>query len=109
LVCFRYDVFTARADQKFFKIANLPECNQVWCCPPCDCMLPVACRMRCQDNKEDVTVTLPSWLPAGDVVLRWDWYVSTAAWPHWAVTSASHGRTRRYLGWPAARAVGWVL
>jgi len=55
-----YDVFTARADQKFFKIANLPECNQ--------------------DNKEDVTVTLPSWLPAGDVVLRWDWY-ALHVWP----------------------------
>ena len=25
---FRYDVFTARTDQKFFKIANFPECNQ---------------------------------------------------------------------------------
>jgi hypothetical protein len=24
-----YDVFTARTDQKFFKIANFPECNQV--------------------------------------------------------------------------------
>ena len=38
---------------KFFKIANLFDC-------------------RAQNNK-DVSVNLPSWLPAGAATLRWDW------------------------------------
>lgn len=48
------DPATTRADMKWFKIANLPDCNV--------------------DNTKTVPVTLPSWLPAGEAVLRWDWY-----------------------------------
>jgi hypothetical protein len=39
---------------KYFKIANFPECNK--------------------NNNEFVPVNLPSWLPAGVAVVRWDWY-----------------------------------
>ena len=49
-----YDVAeTDLAKQKYFKIANLPDC-------------------RAQNNQE-VQITLPSWLPAGDAIMRWDW------------------------------------
>lgn len=48
-----YDVGSTRAEQKFFKIANLPKCNE--------------------DNEQVVTINVPEWLPAGQVVVRWDW------------------------------------
>ncbi|GMH61860.1 hypothetical protein TL16_g03347 [Triparma laevis f. inornata] len=43
----------AVADMKFFKIANLPDCRS--------------------QNNQDVSITLPSWLPAGTATMRWDW------------------------------------
>jgi len=49
-----YDVSSTRAEQKFFKIANLPKCRE--------------------QNRQAVTITIPDWLPAGQVVVRWDWY-----------------------------------
>jgi hypothetical protein len=49
-----YDVSSTRAEQKFFKVANLPKCKD--------------------NNNQVVTITLPEWLPAGQVVVRWDWY-----------------------------------
>jgi len=49
-----YDYNAAKADQKYFKIANLFDCKS--------------------QNKADVPIVLPSWLPAGQAVLRWDWY-----------------------------------
>jgi len=49
-----YDVSSTRAEQKFFKIANLPKCKD--------------------NNNQVVTITIPDWLPAGQVVVRWDWY-----------------------------------
>lgn len=49
-----YDFDSTRADMQWFKIANLPDCNI--------------------DNSQTATVNLPDWLPAGQAVLRWDWY-----------------------------------
>jgi hypothetical protein len=49
-----YDINAARSSMEWFKIANLPDCNV--------------------NNAETVTINLPSWLPAGQAVLRWDWY-----------------------------------
>ena len=39
---------------KYFKIANFPECNL--------------------DNKKNVPVNIPKWLPNGRYIVRWDWY-----------------------------------
>jgi len=55
-----YDVSTARNEQKWFKIANLPRCKD--------------------DNNKDMTITLPSWLKNGQAVFRWDWY-ALHVWP----------------------------
>merc|ERR1712151_1424380 len=41
-------------NQRYFKIANLPDC-------------------RSQQNT-DVTIDLPDFLPAGQAIMRWDWY-----------------------------------
>merc|ERR1712083_603967 len=41
-------------EQKFFKIANLPKCREFTGTP--------------------VSIDIPQWLPAGQVVIRWDWY-----------------------------------
>lgn len=49
-----YDVSSTRAEQKFFKIANLFKCKDF--------------------NRQAVTIDIPDWLPAGQVVVRWDWY-----------------------------------
>lgn len=49
-----YDVSSTRAEQKFFKIANLPKCRE--------------------NNNQVVTINIPDWLQAGQVVVRWDWY-----------------------------------
>jgi len=49
-----YDVTLPRAQQKFFKIANLPDCNK--------------------DDNKDVTINIPAWLQNGLAVMRWDWY-----------------------------------
>jgi len=49
-----YDVSSTRAEQKFFKVANLPKCRE--------------------NNNEVVTIIIPDWLQAGQVVVRWDWY-----------------------------------
>jgi len=55
-----YDISANRADQKYFKIANLPDCRA--------------------QNKQAVTITLPDFLPAGQAVLRWDWS-ALHTWP----------------------------
>jgi hypothetical protein len=48
-------------DMKFFKIAHFPQ--------------------QRRNNKNTVTVKLPSWLPAGKAVMRWDWYAThNAPW-----------------------------
>lgn len=44
----------SNSEQKYFKIANLFKCKD--------------------QNRQTVTINLPSWLPAGQAVLRWDWY-----------------------------------
>jgi len=49
-----YDVSSTRANQQYFKIANLPKCKD--------------------NNNQVITITIPDWLPAGQVVVRWDWY-----------------------------------
>jgi len=49
-----YETDADRDAQKFFKIANFFKCNG--------------------NNRQDVSVTLPDWLPAGSVTFRWDWY-----------------------------------
>lgn len=54
-VSYDYDLRGAdRANMKFFKIANWRKCKDL--------------------NGQDQTVRLPSWLPAGRAVFRWDWY-----------------------------------
>jgi len=45
---------SAKADMKFFKIANWFDCKSM--------------------DQDTLKVTLPSWLPAGRAVIRWDWY-----------------------------------
>ena len=41
---------------KFFKIAHFPQ--------------------QRRNNRNTVKVKLPSWLPAGRAVMRWDWYAT---------------------------------
>ena len=57
-----YDASTAQTQEmRFFKIANFPQ--------------------QRRNNRQAVTVALPSWLPAGKAVLRWDWYAThNAPW-----------------------------
>lgn len=45
---------SSNSEQDYFKIANLFKCKD--------------------QNRETVTINLPSWLPAGQAVVRWDWY-----------------------------------
>jgi hypothetical protein len=49
-----YDHAKPRAEMKWFKLANFPDCNK--------------------NSGESVSVTLPTWLPPGQAVMRWDWY-----------------------------------
>lgn len=49
-----YDTTLSRTEQKYFKIANLFKCRE--------------------QNKQDVTITIPDFVPPGKAVLRWDWY-----------------------------------
>jgi hypothetical protein len=49
-----YDTTADRAAQKYFKIANLFKCRE--------------------QNRQDVTITIPDFVPAGKAILRWDWY-----------------------------------
>eukprot|EP00310_Coccolithus_braarudii_P005762 CAMPEP_0183377372 /NCGR_PEP_ID=MMETSP0164_2-20130417/122826_1 /TAXON_ID=221442 /ORGANISM="Coccolithus pelagicus ssp braarudi, Strain PLY182g" /LENGTH=232 /DNA_ID=CAMNT_0025554817 /DNA_START=134 /DNA_END=828 /DNA_ORIENTATION=+ len=49
-----YDVDKSRTDAQFFKIANWPDCKSL--------------------TGIDNYITLPDWLPAGDAIVRWDWY-----------------------------------
>jgi len=56
-----YDLSADRNDQRFFKIANLPKCKD--------------------QNKNEVTITLPDFLPPGEAVLRWDWS-ALHTWPN---------------------------
>lgn len=49
-----YDVKASLAQMTWFKIANLPKCRL--------------------QHETEVPVTLPSWLPEGSAVFRWDWY-----------------------------------
>ena len=49
-----YDVTLPLVEQKYFKIANLPDC-------------------KAQSN-QFVDIDLPPWLPGGEAILRWDWY-----------------------------------
>ncbi|GMH57307.1 hypothetical protein TrRE_jg262, partial [Triparma retinervis] len=52
---------TDTQSMKFFKIANFPQ--------------------QRRDNDKVVSVKLPSWLPPGRAVLRWDWYAThNAPW-----------------------------
>jgi len=44
----------SNSEQEYFKIANLFKCKD--------------------QNRENVTIDLPPWLPNGRAVLRWDWY-----------------------------------
>lgn len=56
-----YDYGTETQDMKFFKIANFPQ--------------------QRRNNGEVLSVALPEWLPAGNAVLRWDWYAThNAPW-----------------------------
>lgn len=55
-----YDVELDRAQQKYFKIANLPRCKD--------------------QNRQDVTIMMPDFLPAGNAILRWDWW-GLHGWP----------------------------
>mmetsp|Transcript_24920 Transcript_24920/g.49601 ORF Transcript_24920/g.49601 Transcript_24920/m.49601 type:complete len:370 (+) Transcript_24920:113-1222(+) len=57
-----YDADAADTQQmRFFKIANFPQ--------------------QRRNNNEVIKVTLPSWLPPGPAVLRWDWYAThNAPW-----------------------------
>merc|ERR1711879_1084892 len=43
-----------KRDARFFKIANVPDCRQF--------------------SEQDYEIDLPSWLPAGQAVIRWEWY-----------------------------------
>lgn len=49
-----YDVALPLAQQEYFKIANLPKCKD--------------------QNRTPVPIKMPSWLPGGAAILRWDWY-----------------------------------
>jgi len=49
-----YDYSSSKSEQQYFKIANLYKCKD--------------------QNRQTVTINLPSWLPAGQAVVRWDWY-----------------------------------
>lgn len=49
-----YETNTDRAQQKWFKIANMPKCRE--------------------QNKQDFAITIPEWLPEGRITIRWDWY-----------------------------------
>lgn len=49
-----YDVNADRPNQKWFKIANMYKCRD--------------------QNNQNVPITLPAWLPAGTVTIRWDWW-----------------------------------
>jgi len=49
-----YDHAESRGNQKYFKIANFPDCNK--------------------DNNKPVTVNVPNWLKNGQAVMRWDWW-----------------------------------
>ena len=49
-----YDYTLPLVDQQYFKIANLPDC-------------------KAQSNQR-VDIDLPTWLPGGQAILRWDWY-----------------------------------
>jgi len=49
-----YDVSLSNLQQKYFKIANFPDCNV--------------------DNNIAVTINLPAWLKNGAAIMRWDWY-----------------------------------
>jgi len=45
---------SSNSEQEYFKIANLYKCKD--------------------QNRQTVPINLPSWLPGGRAVLRWDWY-----------------------------------
>jgi hypothetical protein len=49
-----YDVLLARSAQRYFKVANLPKCRE--------------------QNNQPMSFTLPTWLPGGEAIVRWDWY-----------------------------------
>jgi len=49
-----YDIAEDLVNQRYFKIANLPDCKS--------------------EQNTDVTITVPDFLPAGQAILRWDWY-----------------------------------
>ena len=48
-----YDVDLPLSSQRYVKIANFPDCVS--------------------QNRQRVSVVIPSALPAGDAILRWDW------------------------------------
>jgi hypothetical protein len=55
-----YDVDAPRRQQRYVKIANLPDCRG--------------------QNKRRVSIDIPGGLPAGPATLRWDW-VAIHLWP----------------------------
>jgi len=63
-----YDTAKAEAEQKYFKIANWKECQDV--------------------NNQVVTIYLPDWLPRGQAILRWDWIALHASLPEYFVQCA---------------------
>ena len=56
--CHRFHCFWAcrLAEQRYFKIANLPKCKD--------------------QNRLPVDIDMPDWLPGGEAILRWDWHGS---------------------------------
>lgn len=56
-----YDINTADADKEWFKISNFMADEN----PPRDCR---------QGAGQQQGITLPSWLPTGDAIFRWEWY-----------------------------------
>mmetsp|Transcript_118890 Transcript_118890/g.296592 ORF Transcript_118890/g.296592 Transcript_118890/m.296592 type:complete len:945 (-) Transcript_118890:417-3251(-) len=64
-----YDVDKPRASQKFVKIANIPDCKSF--------------------SEQRVSIDVPSQLPAGSAILRWDWK-ALHVWPkiEWYVQCA---------------------
>lgn len=49
-----YDIDRSLTQQRYFKIANIPDCKSL--------------------RDTDVTITIPDFLPTGQAIMRWDWY-----------------------------------
>ena len=69
-----YDWDKPRSQMQFFKFANVPDCKS--------------------RQLVDIQLSLPPWLPAGNAVLRWDWYAL-----HVTVRAFAHSPER----WPTCQ------